>query len=102
MSKKKTPVPYTPKPLDTGKIVLPPSLQELLEKLAENAHEAWAVTRMAQGWTYGTARDDTTKKHPSLIPYRELTEAEKDLDRVTAGETLKAILLLGYTVTDPA
>ena len=94
--------PYTPTPLDTSAVALPPSLQELLERLAENAHEAWAVTRMAQGWTHGPARDDAAKKHPSLIPYRELTEAEKDLDRVTAGETLKAILLLGYTVTDPA
>jgi len=93
--------PYIPKPLDTSAVALPPSLQELLEKLAENTHEAWAATRIAQGWTFGPARDDAAKKHPCLVPYRDLTEAEKDLDRVTARETLKAILVLGYRITEP-
>lgn len=105
MAKKKAPAaaptPYAPKPLDTTGVVLPPSLQELLEKLAHNTHEAWAATRLAQGWTYGPTRNDAAKHHPCLVPYDQLTEAEKDLDRVTARETLKAILLLGYTIHDP-
>lgn len=34
-------------------IVLPPHLERIREKLAENSHELWAVTRIEQGWTYG-------------------------------------------------
>lgn len=96
-----TPIAYVPNPLDTSRIVLPLSLVGLMERLAENTHEQWAAMRIAQGWTYGSPRDADAKKHPNLIPYDQLTEEEKNLDRVTAGETLKAILLLGYTIHDP-
>ena len=37
--------------------------------------------------------------HPNLIPYEELPESEKSYDRGTATETLKAILLLGSSIT---
>lgn len=33
--------------------MLPPHLERIREKLAENIHELWAVTRIEQGWTYG-------------------------------------------------
>lgn len=35
-------------------IVLPPHLERIREKLAENSHELWAATRIEQGWTYGS------------------------------------------------
>lgn len=38
-------------------IVLPPHLERIREKLAENSHELWAVTRIEQGWTYGPVSD---------------------------------------------
>lgn len=37
-------------------IVLPPHLERIREKLAENIHELWAVTRIEQGWTYAAVR----------------------------------------------
>ena len=92
---------YTPKPLDTAHIELSAPLKELLEQLAENTHEVWSATRLAQGWTWGPSRDDASKNHPCLVPYQQLSEAEKELDRGTARETLKAILLLGYSIQDP-
>jgi len=33
-------------------IVLPPHLERIREKLAENSHDLWAVTRIEQGWTF--------------------------------------------------
>lgn len=39
-------------------IVLPPHLERIREKLAENIHELWAITRIEQGWTYGTVSVD--------------------------------------------
>lgn len=38
-------------------IVLPPHLERIREKLAENIHELWALTRIEQGWTYGPVSD---------------------------------------------
>jgi ryanodine receptor 2 len=92
---------YIPNPLDTSHIELSAPLKELLEQLALNTHEVWSATRLAQGWTWGPSRDDANKKHPCLIPYDQLSEAEKELDRGSARETLKAILLLGYSINDP-
>ncbi len=93
---------YTPKPLETSGVTLPPSLVELLEQLAENTHEVWSATRIAAGWTHGPTRDDEQKRNPCLVPYADLPESEKVYDRNTAAETLKAILLLGYEIRDPA
>ncbi len=89
---------YHPEPIDTSRINLPPELLALTERLAENAHELWAAERLRQGWSWGSKRDDATKKHPCLVPYGQLSESEKDLDRQTAMGTLKAILALGYTI----
>ncbi|OWK43755.1 putative ryanodine receptor [Fimbriiglobus ruber] len=83
-------------------MILPPSLHGLLEELAKNTHDVWAVTRIKQGWSHGSARDDAAKKHPCLVPYADLPEGEKEYDRNTAAETLKAILKLGYTIGEPA
>ena len=94
-------ITYTPKPLDTSSVQLPPSLQALLEKLAENTHEVWSAKRIKDGWTYGPTRDDAAKKHPCLVPYDQLPDSEKEYDRNTAAETLKAILAMGYTIAEP-
>jgi hypothetical protein len=92
---------YHPAPVDTSQVVLPDNLLWLRENLAENAHENWAAKRMAEGWTYGTSRDDVKKHHPCLVPYNELPESEKEYDRVIAMETLKTILALGFRIVGP-
>lgn len=89
---------YEPKPLDTSSVVLPDALLGLLEQLAENTHDVWAAQRIKDGWSYGPKRDDANKKHPCLVPYADLPESEKEYDRKTAAETLKAVMALGYRV----
>lgn len=89
---------YKPNPIDTKGIELPKELLELTEKIAENVHENWSAGRIAAGWTYGETRDDEKKTTPCLVPYGELSEAEKEYDRNTALETLKMIVALGYTI----
>jgi RyR domain len=89
---------YTPKPIDTDEIELPEDLDDLTERLAENAHDHWALQRMAEGWRWGEARSDGAMTHPDLVPYGELPESEKEYDRKSAMETLKAILKLGYRI----
>jgi hypothetical protein len=92
---------YTPAPIDTSKIELSPEICRLTETLSRNAHEVWALERIAQGWRYGRDRDDSRKEHPCLVPYEELPESEKVFDRNTAMGTLKALLALGYRITKP-
>lgn len=90
---------YTPNPIDTKEVALPEELNALAEDMARNVHEVWAQTRMEQGWTYGTERNDAQKKHPCLVAYDELSEEEKTYDRNTSVETIKLILKLGFKIT---
>ncbi|MBQ2798487.1 MAG: Ryanodine receptor Ryr [Ruminiclostridium sp.] len=89
---------YIPKPIDTSNIELPEEITELTEQIAENVHENWAKGRIADGWVYGEKRDDEKKTTPCLVPYDELSETEKQFDRVTAMESIKTILALGYKI----
>ena len=80
-------------------IQLSDDLSDLVEAMAENVHEVWAQSRMEQGWTYGSERNDILKHHPCLIPYNELPDVEKSYDRDTAISTLKLIIKLGFKIT---
>jgi hypothetical protein len=74
------------------------SFKATLEELAKNIHNQWMAGRIASGWKYGTGRNDQKKEHPSLIPYEELPEEEKEYDRQTALTTLKYFLENGYEI----
>lgn len=89
---------YSPNPIDTGSIELPQELIELTERIAENVHENWSAARMADGWVYGETRNDKEKTTPCLVPYSELSENEKEYDRISALQTLKLIVALGYKI----
>ena len=89
---------YEPKPIDTGDIVLTDEIAGLTEKLAENAHDQWALRRLSEGWKWGPNRDDEARTNPTLVPYGDLPESEKEYDRTTAMETVKAILALGFQI----
>jgi ryanodine receptor 2 len=90
---------YQPQPADTSDIRLPEELENLVEQLARNVHEVWAQSRVEQGWTWGPVRSDAFKTHPSLVPYDELPEDEKQYDRNTAVGTLKLIMKLGFNIS---
>lgn len=47
---------------------------------AEENHNLWMKTKAAQGYTYGPKIDVIAKEHPSMIPFNELTQTEKDKD----------------------
>ena len=89
---------YQPHPIDTARVTLPASLAPLVEQLAEHNHDIWARQRIADGWILGEKRDDQAKHHPDLIPYADLSDGEKQYDRNSVIETLKAIVALGHRI----
>ena len=89
---------YTPNPIDTTDVELSDELKQLVEHLARNVHENWALGRINDGWTYGHKRNDALQQHPCLVDYDELPESEKEYDRNTAVETLKLIMRLGWKI----
>jgi hypothetical protein len=91
-------VTYVPETIDTSHVTLDSDLEELIERLAQNNHDHWSRKRMEQGWRYGEMRDDRDKRHPDLVPYDQLPESEKEYDRKTVREAIKAIIALGYAV----
>ncbi|XP_043930092.1 ryanodine receptor 3 [Protopterus annectens] len=86
---------FIPCPVDTSQIVLPPHLEKIRDKLAENIHELWAMNKIELGWTYGKIRDDNKRQHPCLVEFSKLPETEKNYNLQMSTETLKTLLALG-------
>jgi serine phosphatase RsbU (regulator of sigma subunit) len=55
--------------------------EEEIEAMSRVEHLRWSWEKRLNGWTYGSIKDDIRKTHPSLIPYEELSESEKEKDR---------------------
>jgi len=89
---------YNPQPINVEDINLDANLEDLTEAIAENAHDIWARARMDEGWTYGTVRNDKLKQHPDLIPYSQLSDNEKEYDRLMAMNTLRLVRRLGFDI----
>jgi hypothetical protein len=54
-----------------------------VEQLARLEHDRWVSERLASGWTLGPTKDVEAKRSPYLVPWEELTEEVRDLDRDT-------------------
>ncbi len=81
-----------------------------VERLAIIEHERWAADRHLDGWSYAPVRDNQLKHHPQLIPYADLSEPMKDLDRfavsrsadLTCASGLGILRLLIVGIPQPA
>lgn len=52
---------YLPRPLNLDAVSMPDNLGDLVEKLAENAHNIWASAKIKEGWTFG--KSDVSALH---------------------------------------
>lgn len=89
---------YTPQQMDLKHVMLPEGFDELREKIAEYAHDRWALERQSEGWTFGPKRDDSKLETPDMMPYAQLPESEKQYDRIMAEDTLRHLIALGYKI----
>jgi hypothetical protein len=67
-----------------------------LEELAEQEHERWTAERHRRGFRYGPER--TGNFHPSMKPYRELTEPEKQKDRDMITRLPDQLAMAGFAI----
>jgi voltage-gated potassium channel Kch len=52
-----------------------------VEILAQREHERWMGEMQRTGWQYGEQRDEGRHLHPSMVPWEELSEKEREKDR---------------------
>ncbi|MGQ8364326.1 RyR domain-containing protein [Glaciecola sp. 1036] len=70
--------------------------KENVELLAEMEHQRWVAEKRLAGWQYTSGEKDSNRRlSPSLIPYNELSEAEKQKDRDTILNLPKLLELRG-------
>ncbi|CAJ1067174.1 ryanodine receptor 2 [Xyrichtys novacula] len=93
-----TPATFTPTPVDISKVVLPPQLEDIRDKLAENIHELWAVDKIDLGWMHDSVRDEVKRHDPCLVDFSRLPEHERNQILHKAQDTLRTSLALGFHV----
>lgn len=63
--------------------------EPMIEALAEAEHRRWMAEKILAGWRYAEHRDNARQLHPSLKPYSQLSETEKQKDRAAIQTVLK-------------
>jgi hypothetical protein len=69
------------------------------ERLSSLEHERWMSEKLEGGWRYGEKRDDAQKIHPSLVPYEDLSEPEKEKDRDTIRQIPEILSRIDFQVS---
>ena len=57
------------------------SLPTDIEPMAAAEHNGWMAQKAQSGWVWAATRDDAAKRHPSMLPFEQLTDREKEKDR---------------------
>lgn len=89
-------VPAIPEDISTG-ASLEMSVDEL-EGLAEMEHRRWLAFHLIGGWRQGDSRDNAKRIHPSIKPYGQLSEKEKQKDRDTVLNMATQLKDAGFSV----
>ncbi|XP_069116591.1 ryanodine receptor-like isoform X2 [Argopecten irradians] len=92
---------YKPTPLDLAAVDMDPTMENLVDMLAENTHNVWAKDRIKHGWTYGWQEDPHTKRNPHLVPYSKVDDNIKKANRETANQTVRTLLAYMYSLEPP-
>ena len=67
-----------------------------LDSLAEAEHRQWVLEQVRGGWRYGSVRDDTLKRHDSMVSFAQLSEADRMKTRLQVLEYPNLVRLLGW------
>ena len=68
-----------------------------IEHLAMYEHERWVQEKRLSGWRLGE-RNETNKKHPDLVDWRELSDESKEKDRDAVEKIPEILAQAGFEV----
>lgn len=68
----------------------------------EQSHESWFAEKLANGWTYGPAKDPEKRQHPCMVPYADLPAAQRAKDMLFISSVRCMAAALGMKVRYPA
>lgn len=74
--------------------------RNLLEKLAEAAHEIFYEDLTIKGHKYGRFTKENKKEHSLLKPYTKLSEDEKESNRNNVRDIPNKLASVGYVMTE--
>jgi hypothetical protein len=69
-----------------------------VERLAIMEHERWVEERRGDGWTLSGTRDVAAKTSPYLVPWSQLPETVRDIDRDAARSLPSFLAQVGFAV----
>jgi voltage-gated potassium channel Kch len=74
-----------------------------IEAMAELEHLRWSRERVAAGWEYGVTRDTSRKRQELLVPWADLPEKARAIDRELVRERPQLLARAGFRLErDPA
>lgn len=73
-------------------------LEQNLELLAAAEHDQWLRFMQLNGWQFAPQRDDRARLHNLLLPYEQLSEADKNKDRNQVRNYPKILAGGGYKI----
>ncbi|MGD2089102.1 MAG: RyR domain-containing protein [Candidatus Aminicenantes bacterium] len=72
---------------------------EEIELMAKMEHDHWVEERLKDGWKYAPGpKNDKKRKSPSLVPWDELIEEEKEKDRNPVRKIPDFLLKAGFQI----
>lgn len=72
-----------------------------VEAAARAEHDRWAAFTRSRGYRRGPVRDDERMVHPDLVPWEELDEPTRDLDRRRVRAIPDLLADVGLELRDP-
>ena len=69
-----------------------------MEVLAQLEHRRWMADKYLAGYSYGKVRDEDHMLHPDLIPWDDLTEADREKDRNNVRQIPELLSTQGYKI----
>ena len=77
--------------------------KQLVEMLAQNAHEVWAQNRQREGWRFAPTEASQAGVHwsPLLVPYEHLPPHRRMVIRRDATEFARGVCSQGYQLVPP-
>lgn len=78
-----------------------PAPAHTIELLSKIEHRRWMADKYLCGYVFGPERDDARLLHPDLKPWEELSEPDREKDRLNIRQMPKLLAMLGQSISQP-